>query len=71
MKLDTFVLIVVCCLAGAALTFWAATVILAAFAVPFGWLALIPSGLVAYILYRVIMERLRSDDDDHYDKMEY
>ncbi|MGH1413144.1 MAG: hypothetical protein ACRBB0_06605 [Pelagimonas sp.] len=71
MPLDKFVLILVCCLAGTVATFWLTTLILTAISVPYGWLALIPAGLVGYIIYRVIQERLRSADDDHYDKVEY
>ncbi|PYG34426.1 hypothetical protein [Pelagimonas varians] len=71
MKLDRFVLIVVCCLAGAVATFWITTLILAAISIPFAWLALIPAAIAAYVVYRVIQDRLNSEDDDHYDKMEY
>lgn len=71
MPLDKFVLIVFCCLVGTAATFWLTTLIFAAVAVPYGWLALIPAGLVGYIIYKVIQERLRNADDDHYDKVEY
>ena len=71
MKLDHFVLIVVCCLAGAAAVFWLTTLVLAALSIPFAWLALLPAGIVAYVVFRVIQERLNSAEDDHYDKMEY
>lgn len=71
MKLDRVVLILVCCFAGAVATFWVSTLIIAAIAVPFAWLALIPAALVGYVIYHVVQERLRSEDDDHYDKMEY
>ncbi|WP_323769195.1 hypothetical protein [Antarctobacter sp.] len=71
MKLDTFVLILVCVIAGMVATFWLAAMLLAAFQVPFGALALLPAALVGYILYRVIAERVGNAEEDHYDGMNH
>ena len=71
MKLDTLVLIIVCVLAGFAVTTWLSMMILAALAVPFAWLALFPAALVGYVIYRVIDERVGNADEDHYDRMKH
>lgn len=71
MPLDKFVLIVVCVIAGAALTVWLAVLLAAAIEIPFGWLALIPVALVAYVLVRVIAERVGNAEEDHYDHMDH
>lgn len=71
MKLDTFVLIVICVLAGSAVTLWLTMLLLAAINVPFAWLALVPAALVGYVLYRVIAERVGNAEEDHYDGMKH
>ena len=71
MKLDTLVLIVVCVLAGSAVTLWLSMLLLAALSVPFAGLALLPAALVGYILYRVIAERVGNAEEDHYDGMKH
>lgn len=71
MKLDRLVLIIVCVLAGSAVTFWLGMLLLASFSVPFAWLALLPAALVGYILYRVIAERVGNTEEDHYDGMKH
>ena len=71
MKLDTLVLVVVCVIAGMGVTFWLAAMLLAAFQIPFGALALLPAALVGYILYRVIAERVGNAEEDHYDGMKH
>lgn len=71
MKLDTLVLIIVCVLAGSALTLWLGMMMLAAFSVPFAALALIPAALVGYVIYRVIAERVGNAEEDHYDRMDH
>lgn len=70
MKLDRFVLIVVVVLGAALATVWLVSLLLAAVAVPFGWLAVIPAALVGYIVWRVLDERLHNAEDDHYDRIE-
>lgn len=71
MKLDRLVLIWVCVLAATFAMFWVSTLIIAAFHVPFVWLALLPAALVGYIVYRVIAERIGNEEDDHYDGMKH
>jgi len=71
MKLDTLVLIVVAVLCGAVALVWVAGILVLSFTVPFGFLALIPAALVAYIAYRVLAERVGSAEEDHYDDMEH
>ncbi|WP_424338333.1 hypothetical protein, partial [Jannaschia helgolandensis] len=70
MPLDRLVLILVIVIAAAAATVWLAAVVAASTMMPIGIFALIPGLLVAYVVWRVVADRLGSDDDDHYDKME-
>jgi membrane protein implicated in regulation of membrane protease activity len=70
MPLDRLVLIIACVLISAAVTVWLSVLLLAAFSVPFGWLALIPASLVGYVVFRVIAERAGNKTEDHYDEME-
>jgi Na+/glutamate symporter len=71
MPLERFVLIVVCVLAGFVATTWLGMMVIAALNVPFAWLALIPAVIVGYVIYRVIDERVSSEEDDYYDKMDH
>ncbi len=70
MKLDKLVLIIVVVLGAMVASGWIASLILAAFAVPLGWLAILPAALVGYIAWRVLEERLHNAEDDHYDRIE-
>lgn len=70
MPLDKFVLILVIVIAAAGLTVWVGTMVVASFQLTGGWLVFIPAALVAYVVWRVIAERLRNRDDDHYDRIE-
>jgi len=70
MPLDKFVLILVVVIGAAALTVWIATMVAAAVQFPLGWFAIVPAMLVGYIAWRVIEDRLKSRDDDHYDRIE-
>lgn len=70
MPLDRLVLILVVVIAAAALTVgvavWAATLFeLPAIALG----SAIPGLLLAYVAWRVIAERLRNSEDDHYDRI--
>jgi len=71
MPLDKFVLILVCVIAAAGVTIWIGALVAAAWkaplVVPF---ALIPAGLIVFIGWRVIADRLRNSEDDHYDGIE-
>jgi membrane protein implicated in regulation of membrane protease activity len=71
MPLDRLVLIVFCVLVCAGAAFWVSALLLAAIHVPFAGLALLPAAFAGYVIYRVISERLRSREDDHYDRMEH
>ena len=71
MPLDRLVLILVCVIAAAGVTVWLGALLLAAINVPFAWLALIPAALVAYIVARVIGQRVGNAQEDHYDKMDH
>lgn len=71
MPLDRFVLMLVIVLGAAGVTVLAAVWMSATAMLP--WLGislLLPVGLVAYLLVRVISERLRNRDDDHYDRID-
>lgn len=70
MPLDKFVLILVIVIAAAGLTAWVGAMVVASFELPGGWLLFIPAALVGYVVWRVIAERLRNRDDDHYDRIE-
>ena len=70
MPLDKLVLIVVCVIIAAAATVWLGAIVLAMFDIPGIGFALIPAALVAYIVWRVIAERLGNAEEDHYDRMD-
>lgn len=69
MPLDRLILILFIVLVAAGATIWLGAIVAASFAVPFGAMALIPALLVGYVVWRVVSERLRNSDDDHYDGM--
>lgn len=68
MPLDRFVLILVIVVAAAAATVWLASLVAASFAFPYGWLGAVPAALIAYVVWRVVAERLAEKDD--YDGIE-
>lgn len=70
MPLERFVLILVAVIAAAGLTVWVGTLAAAAITVPIGWVFVIPVALIAYVAWRVIAERIRNREDDHYDRIE-
>jgi membrane protein implicated in regulation of membrane protease activity len=70
MPLDKFVLILVIVIGAAGMTVWLGALLLASVQVPAGWLGFIPAVLLAYILWRVIAQRLSNGEDDHYDRIE-
>ncbi len=70
MPLDKFVLILVIVIAAAGVTLWLGMLALAALQWPAGWLVFLPPALVAFVLWRVIADRLHSAEDDHYDKID-
>ncbi|MDH5798176.1 MAG: hypothetical protein OEZ19_06395 [Paracoccaceae bacterium] len=71
MPLDRFVLILVIVIAGAGVTVWVGSLVFAALQIPYvGWLVGLPVVLIAYVLWRVIAERLNNPEDDHYDQID-
>ncbi len=71
MPLDRFVLIVVITVAAAGATVWIGAMLVNALALsPAGWVLFMPAALVAYVVWRVIAERLSNKEDDHYDRIE-
>jgi membrane protein implicated in regulation of membrane protease activity len=72
MPLDRLVLILVIVIAAAGATLWLAAVVASAFSLGSGWplVALIPAGMLAYVLWRVLADRLRNREDDRYDRIE-
>ena len=71
MPLDRFVLLPVLVIGAAALTLWVGTLVAAVTQFPaVGWFAVVPAALVGYVVWRVIAERLRNREDDHYDNIE-
>lgn len=71
MPLDRFVLILVVVVCAAGLTIWLGTVLMVSLQYPSGGLpVLVVAALVGYIAYRVLMDRLSSEEDDYYDGIE-
>jgi membrane protein implicated in regulation of membrane protease activity len=70
MPLDKLVLIIVAVLAAAGITVWVAALAMAAFEVPGAGLVFVPAALVAYVVWRVISDRVGNKEDDHYDHIE-
>ncbi len=71
MPLEKFVLILVIVVAAAGVTVWLGT--MAAAAMQIGgpaWAMFIPALLVAYVVWRVIADRLGNAEDDHYDDID-
>ncbi|MBD3679288.1 MAG: hypothetical protein HUJ27_12935 [Rhodobacteraceae bacterium] len=73
MPLDRLVLILVSVIAAAGVTIWAGAALLGSFNLDpaFGLAVLSIIALVGYILVRVIMDRVGSREDDHYDRMDH
>ncbi|SLN17023.1 hypothetical protein ROA7450_00506 [Roseovarius albus] len=71
MPIDKLVLIIVVVIAAAGATIWLSLFVAAFFQFTFGWLILAPVGLVIYVIYRVIAERVGNAEEDHYDNMDH
>ena len=69
MPLDRFVLVLVIVLVAAGVTVWLGAIVAASFAVPFGLVALLPAALVGFVVLRVVLDRVKNTEDDHYDNM--
>jgi len=71
MPLDKFVLLLVIVLAAAGITVLVASTALGTMISPgLGLASIIPLGLIAFVVWRVIADRIRSREDDHYDHFE-
>ena len=71
MPLDRFVLMLVIVVVAAGVTVWIAGVAMATWKMPgLGLATLIPAGLVAFVVWRVIADRLGNAEDDRYDDLE-
>lgn len=70
MPLDRLVLIIVIVLTAAGATLWLGAWLAATWITPLAWGVALPICLIAYILFRVISDRVSSAEDDHYDRME-
>ncbi|WP_226780634.1 hypothetical protein [Oceaniglobus trochenteri] len=71
MPLDRLVLILICVAVAAGVTVWLGVFLAAMVTLPFpAMLLLVPVALVAWVLWRVIAERLNNREDDHYDQIE-
>lgn len=71
MPLDKLVLILACVAIAAGVTLWLGALVLATVQIPgLGIGVMIVAGLVAYVVWRVIADRLSSREDDHYDEIE-
>jgi membrane protein implicated in regulation of membrane protease activity len=73
MPLDKLVLILVVVITAAAATVYVASLLVIGFALPLpAMLALLmPVALVAYVIVRVLRDRLQNKEDDHYDSIEH
>tara|TARA_R110002095_G_scaffold209391_2_gene195891 strand:- start:156 stop:377 length:222 start_codon:yes stop_codon:yes gene_type:complete len=72
MSLDRFVLILIIVVVAAGATIWLGWLLLIIIGVsPWAGMAFaLPTALVAYVVVRVIRERLSNREDDHYDGIE-
>lgn len=72
MPLDRLVLIIVGVIAAAGATIWIATLLVASTQLGglFGLMLILPFALIAYVVVRIISERVNNREDDHYDGIE-
>lgn len=70
MPLDKFVLILVIVVAAAGGTVWLGMLVTASIQVPGGAFLFIPAALVAFVVWRVLADRIGNSEDDHYDRIE-
>ncbi|MGB3555101.1 MAG: hypothetical protein WBA25_10735 [Jannaschia sp.] len=70
MPLDRIVLLIVIVIVAAGASIWLGAIVVAATAIPVGWIALLPVALAGWIGWRVISDRVSNAEDDHYDRME-
>ncbi len=71
MPIDRLALILVCVAVAAGITVWVATFVSAAIAYPVpGLIVVMPAAMLVWIVWRVVAQRLRNPEDDHYDRIE-
>ncbi len=71
MPLDRLVLMIVIVFVAAGATIWLGALLAASLQISgAGWIVMVPVTLVAYVVWRVISDRLRNTEDDHYDRIE-
>ena len=71
MPLDRLILIVVCVCVAFGTTLGLAVFLRASFELPvIGPVLLIPPAFVAYVVWRIIRDRVGNAEDDHYDRIE-
>ena len=71
MPLARFVLIVILVIVAAAVTVWLGALLAASVQSPLlGIAAAIPAALLAYVVVRVVLDRVRNGEDRHYDRIE-
>ncbi|ABV92814.1 hypothetical protein Dshi_1072 [Dinoroseobacter shibae DFL 12 = DSM 16493] len=71
MPLDRFVLMLVIVVVAAGVTVFVASTVLGAMLSPgLGLAVMIPLGLIAFVVWRVISDRIGNREDDHYDHLE-
>ena len=69
MPLDRLVLILVAVGAALFASVWLLGLLAAATQSPLAWLLMIPVAIAGYIIWRVVADRVTSEEDDHYDKV--
>ena len=71
MPLARFVLLLIVVIAAAAITVALGVLVAASMELPgIGLMVTIPVALVAYVLVRVVRDRVKSREDGHYDRIE-
>lgn len=70
MPLDRLVLILVVVLLAAMATVWLVAWAFASTAAPLGWTLALPIAAGAYVLWRVVADRLAERPGDRYDRMD-
>ena len=70
MPLDRLVLILVVVVLAAMASVWLAAWVAASVAVPLGWALALPLGALAYVVWRVVADRLAERRGDRYDRMD-
>lgn len=71
MPLDRFVLLLILVVVAAGVTVGLGAMLAGGLAAPGLALAVsLPIGLIAYVIIRIVIERMKNSEDDHYDHIE-